>query len=143
MLERSFAATAAGLDHDRRTDDGGAWLRLFGPLARDARKLSGELLRPVIHVPRHPLALARFGLPALRSADGLARSRFRGEPARALFAGLAAHSMVALDRPLTASFGLVLGMYAHAVGWPMIRGGSMAVARRPCGRVPRASAARS
>lgn len=128
VLERSFAATAAGLDHDRRTDDGGAWLRLFGPLVRDARKLSGELLQPVIHQPRHPLALARFGLPALRSAEGLARSRFRGEAARALFAGLAAHSMVAIDRPLTASFGLVLGMYAHAVGWPMVRGGSAAVA---------------
>jgi phytoene dehydrogenase-like protein len=127
VLERSFAATAAGLDADRRTDDGGAWLRLFGPLVRDARKLSGELLRPVIHRPRHPLALARFGRPALRSADGLARSRFRGDPARALFAGMAAHSMVALDRPLSASFGLVLGMYAHALGWPMIRGGASAV----------------
>jgi phytoene dehydrogenase-like protein len=127
VLERSFAATAAGLDRDRRTDDGGAWLRLFGPLARDARKLSAELLRPVIHTPRHPLALARFGPPALRSAQGLARDRFRGEAARALFAGMAAHSMVALERPLTASFGLVLGLYAHAVGWPMIRGGSMAV----------------
>ena len=127
VLERSFAATAAGLDRDRRTDDGGAWLRLFGPLARDASKLSTELLRPVIHVPRHPLALARFGLPALRSTNGLARSRFRGEAARALFAGLGAHSMLALDRPLSASFALVLGMYAHAVGWPMIRGGAAGV----------------
>ncbi len=127
VLERSFTATAAGLDHDRRTDDGGAWLRLFGPLARDARKLSRELLGPVIHVPRHPLALARFGLPALRSGESLARSRFRGEPARALFGALSAHSMVAIDRPLSAAFGLVLGMYAHAVGWPMVRGGSAAV----------------
>jgi phytoene dehydrogenase-like protein len=127
VLERSFAATAAGLDRDRRTDDGGAWLRLFGPLVRDARKLSRELLGPVIHVPRHPLALARFGLPALRSGQGLARSRFRGEAARALFGGLSAHSIVAIDRPLSAAIGLVLGMYAHAVGWPMIRGGSAAV----------------
>ncbi|HET7168907.1 MAG TPA: NAD(P)/FAD-dependent oxidoreductase [Candidatus Limnocylindrales bacterium] len=128
VLERSFTVTAAGLDSDRRSDDGSAWRRLFGPLARDARKLSTEVLRPVIHLPRHPLALARFGLPALRSAEGLARARFGGEPARALFAGLAAHSMVALDRPLSASFGLVLGMYAHAVGWPLIRGGSGALA---------------
>jgi phytoene dehydrogenase-like protein len=127
VLERSFTVTAAGLDRDRRTDDGGAWLRLFGPLVRDTRKLSKELLGPVVHLPRHPLALARFGLPALRSAEGLARGRFRGEPARALFGALAAHSMVGLDRPLSASFGLVLGMYAHAVGWPMIRGGSAAV----------------
>ena len=128
ILERSFIATAAGLDPDRRTDDGSAWRRMFGPLARDAEKLGRELLRPVIHPPRHPLALARFGTLALRSASGLARSRFRGEPARALFAGLAAHGMVALDRPLSASFGLVLGTYAHAVGWPMVRGGSMAIA---------------
>ena len=128
VLERSFAATAAGLDQDRRTDDGGAWLRLFAPLVRDHRKLSAELLRPIVHPPRHPLALARFGLPALRSAKGLARSRFHGEAARALFGGLAAHSMLSLDRPLSASFGLVLGMYAHAVGWPMVRAGSSVVA---------------
>jgi phytoene dehydrogenase-like protein len=69
VLERSFTATAANLDADRRTDDGTAWRRLFGPLARDEAKLGRELLRPVVHLPRHPLALARFGLPALRSAD--------------------------------------------------------------------------
>jgi phytoene dehydrogenase-like protein len=127
ILERSFTATAANLDADRRTDDGSAWRRLFAPLARDEAKLGRELLRPVVHVPRHPLALARFGLPALRSAVGLAGSRFRGEAARALFVGLAAHSMVRLDRPLTAAFGLVLGTYAHAVGWPLVRGGTSAV----------------
>jgi phytoene dehydrogenase-like protein len=127
VLERSFTATAAGLDRDRRTDDGSAWRHLFGPLARDAGKLGRELLRPVVHPPRHPLALLRFGLPALRSANGLARSRFQGDAARALFAGLAAHGMVALDRPLSASFGLVLGMYAHAAGWPLVRGGTAAI----------------
>lgn len=124
LLERSVAATAVGLG-DR---DGRAWRRLFAPLVRDADRLSAELLRPVIHVPRHPLAMARFGLPAVRSARGLARSRFHGESARALFAGMAAHGMLPLDRPLSASFGLVLGMYAHAVGWPMVRGGSSVVA---------------
>ena len=127
ILERSFLATAAGLDEDRRSDDGSAWRRLFAPLARDSDKLAREVLRPVVHVPRHPLALARFGFPAMRSARSLARSRFHGEPARALFAGLAAHSMIPLDRPLSASFGLVLGMYAHAVGWPMVRGGVSAI----------------
>ena len=124
VLERSFAATAANLDPDRRSDDGSAWRRLFGRLARDEAKLGRELL----HLPRHPLALARFGLPAMRSAAGLARSRFTGDAARALFLGIAAHSMLRLDRPLSASFGLVLGMYAHAVGWPMVRGGSAAIA---------------
>ena len=137
VLERSFTATAAGLDHDRRTDDGSAWRRLFGPLARDADKLGRELLQPVIHVPRHPLALARFGPPALRSASGLARSRFRGEGAQALFGGLATHSMLALDRPLSASFGLVLGLYAHAVGWPMVRGGTAALGEALVGEIRR------
>jgi phytoene dehydrogenase-like protein len=128
VLERSFTATAASLDADRRTDDGSAWRRLFAPLARDEAKLGRELLLPVVHAPRHPLALARFGLPARRSAAGLARSRFKGEAAQALFVGLAAHSMLRLDRPLTAAFGLVLGLYAHAVGWPMVRGGTAAIA---------------
>ena len=125
VLERSVAATAAAFQDTR---DGRAWRHLFGPLVRDAGKLSGELLRPVIALPRHPLALARFGLPALRSAAGLATGSFRGDDARALFAGLAAHAMLPLTAPLTASFGLVLGLYAHAVGWPMVRGGSAAVA---------------
>jgi phytoene dehydrogenase-like protein len=125
VLQRSVAATAAELDH---VHDAGAWRRLFGPLSRDAGLLSRELLGPVVHVPRHPLALARFGLPALRSAVGLANDRFRGEAARAMFGGLAAHSMLPLTRPLSASFGLVLGLYAHAVGWPMVRGGSAVLA---------------
>jgi phytoene dehydrogenase-like protein len=124
VLERSVAATGAGFGD---ADDARAWRRLFGPLTRDAETLADELLRPVIHVPRHPVALLRFGLPALRSTTGLARSRFRGDAAQALFAGLAAHSMLALDRPFSASFGLVLGLVAHAVGWPMVRGGSIAL----------------
>ena len=127
VLERSFQATAASIDADGRTGDGRAWQRLFAPLSRDAAELSGELLRPVAHLPRHPLALTRFGLPALRSAEGLARSTFRDEGARALFGGLAAHSMVPIGRPLTASFALVLGLYAHAVGWPFVRGGTAAL----------------
>ena len=125
VLQRSVAATAATFEDPR---DARAWRRTYGPLVRDAEQLAVELLRPVVHLPRHPLALARFGLPSLRSARGRARSTFRGADARALFAGMAAHSMVALDRPLTASFGLVLGLLAHAVGWPMVRGGSRGIA---------------
>ena len=124
VLERSVTATAAGLG----VDDGRAWRKVFGPLVRSADHLADELLRPVLHLPRHPLALARFGPPALRSADGFARGRFLDEPSRALFAGVAAHSMLRLDRPLTASFGLVLATFAHSVGWPMVRGGSAPVA---------------
>jgi len=124
VLERSVKATAAELS----PEDGRAWRRIFGPLVRSADHLAEELLRPVVHVPRHPLALARFGPLALRSADGFARGRFADGPARALFAGAAAHSMLRLDRPLTASFGLVLATFAHSAGWPMVRGGSAAVA---------------
>ena len=124
VLERSVRATGDGLGGT----DGRAWQRLFGPLVRDAGKLGPEILRPIVHVPRHPLALARFGLPALRSAEGLARGRFEDEAARALFAGIAAHSMLSLERPLSASFGLVLATFAHAVGWPVVRGGAGAVA---------------
>jgi phytoene dehydrogenase-like protein len=124
VLERSLAATASGLGGP----DGRAWRRLFGPFVRDAAKLGPEILQPVVHLPRHPLAFARFGLPALRSARGLARGKFRDDPARALFGGISAHSMLRLDRPLSASFGLILATYAHAVGWPMVRGGAAAVA---------------
>jgi phytoene dehydrogenase-like protein len=132
VLERSISATAEGLGADPADPadltDGRAWRRLFGPLVRDTDKLGAELLGPVIHRPRHPLALARFGLPALQSATRLARTALHGDDAQALFGGLAAHSMVDLGRPLSASFGLVLGLYAHAVGWPMVRGGTAAIA---------------
>ncbi len=123
LLERSLEETAAGLGRD-----GAAWQRLFGPLVHDVDRLLPSLLGPVVRPPRHPVALARFGVPALIPATGLARFAFREPAARALFAGLAAHSMVALGRPLTASFGLVLGMLAHAVGWPFARGGSGRIA---------------
>ena len=74
-----------------------------------------------------PLLLARLGLKALEPAIHLARGHFRGEPVRALFAGLAAHSFLALEEPLSASFGIVLGAAAHAVGWPIPRGGAQSL----------------
>jgi phytoene dehydrogenase-like protein len=123
ILEASVRETARGLDGDGR-----AWRGLFGPLVADAPRLAPELLGPVVHVPRRPVALARFAIPALRSAVGLARSRFVGDEAQALVAGLAAHSMVALERPMTAAFALVLGSFAQAFGWPMVRGGTAALA---------------
>ena len=124
VLERSVDATAAGLGGP----DGRAWRRLFGPLVRDADALATELLRPVVRLPRHPLAMVRFGPSAMRSVEGLARGRFREDPARALFTGIAAHAMLRLDRPFGAGFGLALATFAHAVGWPVARGGSQAVA---------------
>ena len=86
-----------------------------------------EVLGP-LRPPRHPLLMARFGSSALRSASGLARSRFEGERARALLAGCAAHSMLSLRSPASAAFGIVLATSAHAVGWPVARGGSQRLA---------------
>jgi phytoene dehydrogenase-like protein len=79
-------------------------------------------------MPRHPVAVSRFGQNALWPAAPFARRHFRDEPAQALFGGLCSHSMVALDRPATASFGLVLAMTAHAFGWPVVRGGTQRLA---------------
>jgi phytoene dehydrogenase-like protein len=96
----------------------------MGPLVRDADAVMDLVLGPIFRIPRHPLAAVRFGVPALRSAVGLAGSRFQGDEAQALLAGVSAHSMLRLERPLTASFGLVLAITAHAYGWPFVRGGT-------------------
>src|SRR5215218_10713684 len=109
--------------------DAGAWRRLFGPLAGEWDRLVPMLLRPVLRPPRHPVLLARFGLPGLLSAVALARLAFRDPAARALLAGMSAHSMLSLRAPLSGSFALVLGLLAHGVGWPVARGGSGAIAR--------------
>lgn len=118
VLERSVDATAEGLERD-----GPAWRRLLGPFVRDWPRLAADILAP-LRLPRHPIRLARFGLQGLRSAEGLVRSRFSSEAARVLIAGNAAHSMVTLDRRPTAAFGLTLVAAGHAVGWPIVRGGS-------------------
>ena len=121
-IERDVAATAAALGAD-----GPAWRALFEPLATGWNSLAADILRPILHVPQHPFLLARFGLNALSSASAATRSHFRSDHVRALFAGLCAHSFLALDQPLSASFGLVLGAAAHAVGWPIPRGGAQSL----------------
>jgi phytoene dehydrogenase-like protein len=123
MLERSVAATGETLGKDAA-----AYQRLMKPWVDDWDLLANEILGPLHLPPRHPLILARFGLEAIRSAQALAESAFEGERAKALFAGLAGHSILPLDRPVSAAFGLVLGAIAHAIGWPMARGGSQRIA---------------
>lgn len=120
-LERSIAATAAQFPRDRA-----AYRDLVEPLVERFDVLLPMLLGP-LRVPAAPLLLARFGLSALRSLRGLVQARFLGEPARALLAGIAAHAMIPLDAAATASFALVLTIAAHAVGWPIARGGSQAI----------------
>jgi phytoene dehydrogenase-like protein len=123
VVDRSLEETAGGLGAD-----GPRYRRLLEPLAEAWPRLGQDVLRPVLHVPRGPVPLARFGLHGLRPARGLAESAFRGERARALFAGASAHSFLPLERLGSASFGLVLLTLAHAVGWPVARGGSQAIA---------------
>lgn len=120
-MERSLDETAAQLGQD-----GPAYARLFRPFVERFGDLAQMILGP-LRFPIAPLLLARFGLPALRSVEGITRSRFRGQRAPALFAGIAAHAQLPLDRFASASFGLVLGMAGHAVGWPLPRGGSQAI----------------
>jgi phytoene dehydrogenase-like protein len=123
VLERDLSAVDEALGADAA-----AWRRTFGPLVREWERLLPAILAPVVRPPRHPLLMARFGLPAALPATSLARLAFRDPAARALFSGMAAHSMLRLEQPLSGSFGLVLGTLAHAVGWPLARGGSGAIA---------------
>jgi phytoene dehydrogenase-like protein len=118
-LHASVDETAAGLGVD-----GAAYRRLIGPLAEGWDALLDDVMLPIAHLPRHPIGLARFGLLALLPARVFARAFFREVRARALFGGLAAHSFLPLDAPLTTSFALMIGVSAHTVGWPLPRGGS-------------------
>ena len=123
VLERDLGAIDGALGRDAD-----AWRRLFGPYVREWERLVPAILAPIVRPPRHPLLLARFGLPAMLPATSLVRLAFREPAARALFAGLAAHSMLRLGQPFSGSFGLVLGLLAHAVGWPIAKGGSGEIA---------------
>lgn len=103
--------------------DAGPYRRFFGPLVRDMGKVLPAVLGPLRAFPEHPMALARFGLPGLLPASWLA-AHFRTEEARALVAGAAAHSVLPLSKPLTSAFGSLLLGLGHAVGWPVVEGGS-------------------
>jgi phytoene dehydrogenase-like protein len=121
MLERSIEATSSQMGADER-----AYQRFMRPFVDNWWKLSFEILGP-LRFPRSPFILARFGWYAIRSAKSLSNQLFKGEEARALFAGLAAHSIQSLENVPTSAFGIVLGASGHAVGWPVARGGSQAI----------------
>lgn len=127
VLRGSVEETARGLASHGSAGDEDAYVRLMRPFTERWDDLLEEFLRPIVHLPKHPLLMARFGMVALRSASGLARSRFEGGHARALFGGMAAHATLPLTHPLTASFGLILAAAGHARGWPVASGGSQAI----------------
>jgi len=120
-LHRSLDQTVASIGRD-----GPAWRRLFEPLVAHWKRLGPILLGPNPLSPRLDL-LARFGLPAMLPAALLPRLVFREERARALFAGLAAHSFLDFDQPFSSAFGVTLGLLGHAVGWPIPKGGSQSI----------------
>jgi phytoene dehydrogenase-like protein len=121
MLEQSIADTAATIGRDARR-----YRRILEPLLADWDLLVHDLLAP-IRMPKHPFLMARFGLDALRSVKGFARSNFRDDQAASLLAGCAAHCMLPLHWTATASFGLMLLLSGHVAGWPVARGGSRAI----------------
>jgi len=118
VLDRSIEQTASGLGTDRES-----YIQLMTPIVGDIEALVDDLLAPP-GAQRHPMALARFGQHAIRSANGFACSHFHGDEARALLAGNAAHSFLSLEAPLTAGFALFLAALGHANGWPFPRAGA-------------------
>jgi phytoene dehydrogenase-like protein len=118
---RSLDETAKALG-----EDGGNYRKQIGSVVDAWSRLEPSLLAPP-RWPRHPATLGRFGLNAVRSAESILRGAFKGQRARALFAGIAAHGMLPLERRPSAAFGLVLAALAHVAGWPILRGGTQSL----------------
>ncbi len=123
LLLPSTAGTGATLGPDAR-----AYQRLLDPFVRQWQGLLDDALAPPIHLPGHPFLMARLGLLGFQSAMGLARRMFSGDTARAFFVGIAAHTLLPMDRSPSAAFGIVLALAGHGAGWPVARGGSQAIA---------------
>jgi phytoene dehydrogenase-like protein len=127
ILERDLDKT-----RDSLGIDGTAWANLMRPFIEHWTEFASEILRPVRLIPRHPWLMARFGIVGLQAARVVA-GRFRSQRTRALFAGLAAHSSLSLDEPLSAAFAILMAVSAHAVGWPIPRGGAQSLTDALCG----------
>lgn len=121
ILDRSIETTSERLGRDRSS-----YRNLMRPFVERWHELAGDLLGPP-RFPRHTLITARFGIHAIRSAKAFAVSTFDEDKTRALFAGLAAHSFLSLDRLATCAFGLVLGLLAHTNGWPIPQSGAQSI----------------
>ena len=122
VLERDLEAAVRTLGAD-----GPTWRRLLEPAVTHWPEFAEDSMGPALRIPRHPLRMAQFGLTIPQSAQSFARSNFTDPRTRAVFAGLAAHSLLSLDQPLTATVGLMFAISVHAVGWPIPRGGAGAL----------------
>lgn len=125
VLARSWERVTERLD----PADARAWRDWVEPLAQAGPPLIGELLGPPPLLPRFPLALLRFAWHGLRSARGRAESLFSGGAARTLFAGLAGHSTIPLERLPSSALGLVFAVAARLCDWPCVEGGSENLAK--------------
>ncbi len=132
ILERDLneAVTALG-------EDGKRWRQMFGIFADKWNELAPEILKPVSLFPRHPLLMARLGLQGFPSATTTANIWFRSARTKGMYAGLAAHSVLSLDEPLTSAFAIIFAATAHAVGWPIPKGGAQAITTALCGHLER------
>jgi phytoene dehydrogenase-like protein len=122
VLERDLGETERALG-----EDGRVWRRWLEPAVTHWNEFAEDTLGPALRVPRHPFRMARFGLTVLQSAESFARSWFSSARTRAVFAGLAGHSFLGFDQPLSATVGLMFATTIHAVGWPIPRGGAQAI----------------
>ncbi|HSD09396.1 MAG TPA: NAD(P)/FAD-dependent oxidoreductase [Candidatus Binatia bacterium] len=123
LLRLSLRETASELGEDAL-----AYEKLFTPFLRDPHGLLADLLAP-LGIPKHPIQMARFGLSGLLPATVALRARFGGKRARAVMAGCAAHSILPLERPLTAAVAMIFALTAHVEDWPVAAGGSHAIGR--------------
>ncbi|MGH9546326.1 MAG: phytoene desaturase family protein [Terriglobales bacterium] len=126
ILERDLSDTQTSLGVD-----GQRWKNLVQPLVEHWTEFAPDVLGSFSSLPKHPWLMARFGMSAVRSAGTIAR-RFSSERTRALYAGLAAHSFLTLEEPLSAAAGMLMAVTAHAVGWPIPRGGSQSLTDALC-----------
>jgi len=126
VLERNLQDAEHSLETDGR-----AWRGLIDPFVERWNQFATDVLAPILAFPKHPLLMARFARNAFFSAKTIA-ARFRNDRTRALFAGLAAHSFLTLTEPLSGAFGLMMAVPAHAVGWPIPRGGAQSLTNALC-----------
>ena len=113
--------------------DGPAYRKMFTPMTAHWQELLEEFLGPLPIPPKHPFISSRFLLKFIQPARRLAEATFSGEPARAMFAGMAAHSILPLEHIITSAYGLMMVALGHANGWPLVRGGSQRLAEALAG----------